>query len=229
MTRIYLLCLALVIVWNVSTAVKKPLSFSMDQGNTWSPLSLPLKETSTSTHAHLRHGSDALSSTLYVPRCALEDALRVSVVREKEGGKVLGLRWVAAKGCGGRWKQRSSANLLVAEEAAMHLTPDWVPYLKKRTRDGEEATTSEDKGTKEKGFFGKYGLYLMGFAIFALARGIQKGLAELSEELEREEAEKLKQKKPTGQVRVAVPRKKQSTKSQRKAKSSQRTTSTKKH
>lgn len=53
-----------------------------------------------------------------------------------------------------------------------------------------------------------------------LAQGIRKGLAELHEEMQREEAEKAQQKRPTGQVKVHVPRKKASVRNRKRAASS---------
>lgn len=139
-------------------------------------------------------------------------------------GKALGLRWAAAKACDGQWSAGSGPDLAVTEEVAKRIRPDWADYLSKSAPDGGEKATEEEvvDTRKEKGFFGKYGLYIMGFVVYALARGIQTGFAQLKEEAESEEQEKLKERKPKGQVRVVVPKRRQSTKSQRKAKSAQR-------
>lgn len=73
------------------------------------------------------------------------------------------------------------------------------------------------KSTRERGFFGKYGLYIMIFIGVALAQGIRRGLAELREELQREEAAKNQQKRPTGQLKIQVPKKKTSLRNRKKA------------
>lgn len=59
-------------------------------------------------------------------------------------------------------------------------------------------------------FWGKYALYIMGIIAIALFQGIRRGLAELQEEVEREEAQKraASARAAEGQVRVAVPRRK---------------------
>lgn len=205
---------------SLSRASAEKLSLSADGGETWRRLESPLAGASLPDYVRLRAGSDASRPTLYVPRCAVEDALRVAVVREKRGGAVLGLRWTAARGCGGEWKDGEKGGVVVREEVARRLKPDWAAYLRERVSEGGEEGQrdgSEEEKRKKKGFFGKYGLYIMGFVGFALARGIQKGMAELREEMEREEADKLKERKRTAQVKVVVPKRKQSAKTRRKA------------
>lgn len=212
-----LLLLALLAELLACRASADVLSLSLDGGETWRPLSEPVTSESLPEHVHLSTASEVTEPTLHLPRCAIEDALRVSVVREKRGGAVLGMRWARAKGCSGAWNGKEKG-VVVAEEVAKRVKPDWVPFLKERGPDGGAEGKEGDGGKekKENGFFGKYGLYIMGFVGIALAQGIKRGLAELREEMEREEADKLKERRPTGKVKVVVPKRKQSAKSRKK-------------
>lgn len=83
-----------------------------------------------------------------------------------------------------------------------------------------EEASSNGEGGKRKGFFAKYGLYIMLFFGFALAQGIRKGMTELREEMEREEAAKASSKKSTGQVKVVVPKRKGSVRNRKKSSAS---------
>lgn len=109
--------------------------------------------------------------------------------------------------------------MIVSDLVIRSVQPDWLKHRIPYQRHGIDADKDGSSGgsTRNRSFFGKYGLYIMIFIGVALARGIRKGLAELHEELQREEAAKNQPKRPTGQLKIQVAKKKTSLRNRKKA------------
>lgn len=83
--------------------------------------------------------------------------------------------------------------------------PQWYPLTVRVTpKDEEDETQAQEQ---EKGWWGTYGLYVMLFVGAALGQGIRKGMVELREEYEKEEAMKEMRARQTPNFVVKVPRK----------------------
>lgn len=83
--------------------------------------------------------------------------------------------------------------------------PEWVDYVHARSPPGH-VTAGADK-RKKKGFFRKYGLYIIVSIGIALAHGIHSGIKDLQAEVRREEAAAAqRQRRQTDQPSVVVSR-----------------------
>lgn len=123
-------------------------------------------------------------------------------------GNPLGLRW-HSEHCENPLPSEHH-HIVINDHAVQTVHLDWLKYVRWLPSVKPAETEKPEPKSPKKGFFSKYGLLLMIFVAVALGRGIRQGLIELREEVEREQQEAEQKKKPPGQIRVVVPRKKDS-------------------
>lgn len=164
---------------------KAGLELSVDEGRNWQ------------RHDKLREPVPAMSllrpagsSSVFVqvPRCALTSPLHVQIWRLDGSDEAFGMSWEGA-GCDDidKTSQTTEGTLVKPTfRGPKSIEPRWWGYI--RERPSIEPTTIDDKKVKSKGFFAKYGLFIMVAIGFALAHGIRIGFAELQAEVQREEA-----------------------------------------
>lgn len=181
------------------------ITVSTDGGKSWMSAKSASIEADLST-IQLRAGDNVLATA---PACVRD--LEVWLDRKTEAP--LGLQW---QDCD---KFSQDKKFTVKTTKPLRLRPRWADYIKEiRTEAGVEL--GEEPAERKPGFAARYGLWVMLFIGAALARGIQKGIQELKEEVDRDEAEKREQrlkKQQQPRTTVVVPRRKESVRSRHRA------------
>lgn len=117
------------------------------------------------------------------------------------------LRWYSPV-CHAGARKAQYARVNVVRRTTTRTAPDWASHAKRHVAHNAKSSKEE----KKKGFFSKYGIWIMLFIALALAHGIRIGLRELRDEMEREENAALRptasERSSAGSVRVTVPRRK---------------------
>lgn len=192
-----------------------PLEVSFDSGKTWRSLTNPQQPVPMAALLRVI-GTDV--PVVEVPSCALSSTLNVSLWYDDQSSKPFAISWDSAacddNGSPPNDKFKISTNV----RRMKRVNPEWAQFVVKETsqEDGDDKTESTNQ--KARGFFAKYGLYIMAFVGFALGHGIRKGLLELHEEAREEEAIKIAQtrSRSTQQVNIVAPRNRSTARSRKK-------------
>lgn len=184
-----------------ATGTQVEVEVSVDSGKTWASYSEPLPD--APAFANIRVSGS--SSFIRVPSCALKGSLVLQVWTDSSSERSIGMRW-SSKFCDPSLSQAPDG-IVVERITAQTRKPEWLPYTFEEKKQDDELKTEAKEG---KGFWGRYGLYIMLFFVVALAQGIRQGLAEQRMEMEREELEKQRQRS-SGSMRVVVPKRKAAT------------------
>lgn len=161
------------------------LELSTDEGRTWQRYDEPREWVPPMS---LLRPEGSSSVFVRVPRCALMSSVHVQIWRSDDSNEEFGLSWESA-GCDSIDKTSYDMDGMHVKSTfrrTKSLEPLWWKYV--RERSSVEEAVVDKKNRKSKGFFDKYGLYIMVAVGFAMAHGIRIGLSELHAEVQREEA-----------------------------------------
>lgn len=212
----YLVFALFLIRASADAAIHKSLEFSLDGGSTWlqklppNTVALP-----TFVKLRLRDGKSFIS----LPACAAERG-------------PASIEWRGLGALGVRDTELCATN---DEEGFQHLytdpiqlVPAWHKYMhdsgnsrRKRSTDdvndnGDEFDESAqgESGKKRRGFWSKYGFYIVAFICFSLIQGIREGNAQYHQEMEEAaRAEAAAKRSETGtKTSITVPRRKSKSK-----------------
>lgn len=170
---------------HLTVGEKANVELSIDEGRTWQRHDEPPEWLPAMS---LLRPEGSSSVFVRVPRCALMSSLQVQIWHLDDSNEEFGLSWESA-GCDGIDETSYSMDGIHVKPTfrrTKSLEPLWWKYVHKRP--SVEATVVDEKNRKSKGFFAKYGLYIMVAVGFAMAHGIRIGLSELHAEVQREEA-----------------------------------------
>ncbi|KAI0566613.1 hypothetical protein FGB62_7g454 [Gracilaria domingensis] len=138
-------------------------------------------------------------------------SLLIQVWKDGASGVPLGMRW-RSKLCHST-TSLDKDGVTVETITPKTRRPDWIPHVHEVKEQGQEQEQEQEANLEpeRKSWWNRYSLYIMLFFIVALGQGIRQGLAELRKEMEREEEEKKRRNRPdSSQMRVMVPRRKES-------------------